>query len=381
VTGTIDWTAGRAATLDATTAVPDPTLIFLFVAGIVVGLVLLGRGLAGYRRATSISGIATSRIASIAMGEVLVSGAAEPIELTLVSPLQSATCLYYRSRVTDTGGDSDDDVFAEERAVGFRVRDGSGAVRIFPSGAGFDVPDRFDEQSGRWDGAAPPGLLPRVGSAFGPGEDREAQIAALLTVRDPGRDPWPHPPAPAWNLDGGGSLGSGSGHRRYREARIEPGDVVTIVGRAVPFGDLADPTAANVLDGSVVAAEDPEVAADLAAAREAGVLAATPEAAWGNAAIEGFGIGHPVRAPQLDPGVTPPPPPDPALARRARDAFDSPPETLVVASDSGSRLFVSLGAPAVASARQRDGVVVGLLGAVVAIVSAMALAMLASRPA
>jgi hypothetical protein len=382
VTGTIDWAAGRAASLDATTSIPDPTLVFLFVAGIVVGLVLLGRGMAGYRRATRMSGISTSRIASIAMGEVLVSGTAEPIELTLVSPLQSATCLYYRARVTESGSDSDSEVFREERAVGFRVRDPSGAVRIFPSGAGFDVPDRFDEESGRWDGSAPPGLLPRVGSAFGPGQDRESQIAALLTVHDPGRDPWPGSPAPAWTVGGGTiSFGSGGGRRHYREARIEPGDVVTIVGRAVPFGDLSDPRAANLLDGSMVTEGDPEVAADLAEARQAGLLAATPEAAWGNAAIEGFGIGRPVRAPQLDAGVTPPPPPDPALARRAREAFDIPPDTLVLASEPGTRLFVSLGPPAAASARQRDGVVVGLLGAVVAIVSAMALALVASRPA
>ena len=121
-----------------------------------------------------------------------MSGTAEPIELTLVSPLQSATCIYYRARVTDTGDNDGGEVFNEERAVGFRVRDDSGDVRVFPAAARFDVPDRFDEESGRWDGD-PPGLQPRTGSAFGPGTDREAQIAALLTVRDPGRDPWSRP--------------------------------------------------------------------------------------------------------------------------------------------------------------------------------------------
>ena len=47
------------------------------------------------------------------------------------------------------------------------------------------------------------------------------------------------------------------------------------------------------------------LAAELAAAGAAGTLL-TPEEAWGNAAIEGFGIGRPVRAPELDPGVATP---------------------------------------------------------------------------
>ena len=44
---------------------------------------------------------------------------------------------------------------------------------------------------------------------------------------------------------------------------------------------------AFLLDGSNVGPDDPEVAGDLAEARAAGLLAATPEEAWGNAAIPG----------------------------------------------------------------------------------------------
>ena len=130
--------------------------------GVGGGLLLLVRGLGEYRTADRLAGIAPSRISSIALGEVLVTGTAEPIELTLVSPLQSTPCVYYRSRVVESG-ESDTDVFREERAVGFRLRDPSGAVRIFPRGGRFDVPDRFDEQAGRWDGSSPPGLLLRTG--------------------------------------------------------------------------------------------------------------------------------------------------------------------------------------------------------------------------
>ncbi len=351
----------------------DPRLLALLVGGVIAGLVLLGRGFSGYRAAGRIGGTAPSRISSIALGEVLVTGTAEPIELTLVSPLQSAPCVYYRARVAQTG-DTEHDVFREERAVGFRVRDESGTVRVFPGHARFDVPERFDERAGQW-GGDPAGLLPRTGSAFGPGQDRDAQIAALLTVRDPrvsGGDgtPW----ANSGGLSAGLSLAGTGGGRRYMEARIEPGDVVTVLGTVVPFSDVADPTAANILDGSAVTADDPEIAADLAAARGAGVLVGTASEAWGNAAIEGFGIGRPVRAPELDPGATAPPPPDPALAQRARDAFEIAPDALVLAAAEDAPLLISFGAPTAIEAREQGRFLIGLLGAVVSIASAMTLA-------
>jgi hypothetical protein len=352
----------------------DVQVLLVLIGGIAAGLFLLARGLADYRAGSRISGISTSRISSIAVGEVLVSGAAEPIELTLVSPLQSAPCLYYRARVTDTG-DREGEVFREERAVGFRVRDATGAVRVFPAGARFDVPDRFDEHSGRWDGD-PPGLQPRVGSAFGPGLDRESQIAALLTIRDPSADPWSRPLPSGGNVLLGGAerLAIAGSNRHYTEARIEAGDVVTVVGQVLPFSELSDPTTANLLDVSMVSATDPEVAADLAAARAAGELAATPADAWGNAAIEGFGIGRPVRSPVLDPEANKPPPPDPGLETRARDAFEIAPEALVLASADDAPLLVTVGAPAAVIARTRGPILVGLFGAIVAIASAMTLA-------
>jgi len=94
------------------------TLSVLAAAGIVVGLILLVRGFGGYRAARQISGTSTSRISALAVGEVLVSGTAEPLELTLVSPLQSAPCLYYRARVRESNDGDGRDAFAEERAAG-----------------------------------------------------------------------------------------------------------------------------------------------------------------------------------------------------------------------------------------------------------------------
>jgi hypothetical protein len=348
---------------------PSSTAFAGFAAlGIVLGMALLVRGLLGYRAVGRITGTSVSRISSLAAGEVLVSGTAEPIELTLISPLQSTPCIYYRSKITEASDGDGRDLFREERAVGFRVRDASGAVRVFPSGAHFDVPDRFDEAPGML-GGGPIGLNPRIGSVFAPGpDDRETQIAALLTVRAAGTGSL---------LDGSGLPLRATGSRNhYREARIEPGEIVTVLGRVLPFGDIDDPADANLADSSGLEANDPEIAADLAEAREAGLLAATPAEAWGNAAIEGFGIGKPVRTPELDAAANRPPPPDPTLAARAAAAFEIAPDALVLASSEEVPMLISLGAPTQVAARNEWQFVLGLVGAAVAIGSAMALAVM-----
>ena len=152
------------------------------------------------------------------------------------------------------------------------------------------------------------------------------------------------------------------------------GDIVTVMGRVLPFADLDDPAAANLVDGTGLNSTDPEIAADLADAREAGVLAATPEEAWGNAAIEGFGIGKPVRTPELDPAANLSPPPDPALAARAAAAFEIAPDALILATSKEVPMLVSLGAPTQVAARADRQFILGLVGGALAIVCAMAAA-------
>jgi hypothetical protein len=348
-------------------------------AGVLAGLALLVRGMRGYGTATRIGDTGTSRIATLAAGEVRVSGVIEAAEVTLVSPLQSAPCVYYRSTIDFSDDDvgRGDDLF-EERAVGFRVIDETGDVRVFPLGARWDAPTVFDDQTGMF-GEQPVGLSMRTGSAVGPAElDREAAIAALLTVRP--ADPGDSDTDGEWSLLGSGRLGSEAERRRrhYREARLAPGDTVTVVGRAMPFSDLADPTEADQAIGSGVAADDPEVAADLAKARAAGLLADDPAEAWGNAAIPGFGIGRPVRAPELDPDA------DALALGTAEDAarierrFAIAPETLVLASARDVPLLIAHGIPGTAAERHEATFVVGLLGALLAIGSAMGLAILVS---
>ena len=359
----------------------EPQLAVLAAAGVAVGLWLLVRGMTGYRTATRIGDTGTSRIASLAAGEVRISGVIEAAEVTLVSPLQSEPCVYYRATV-----DADDDGsfvadLSEERAVGFLVRDGTGDIRVFPREARWDAPDRFEGRTGAF-GEIPPGLALRTAGAIAQPIaqlDREAAIAALLSVR-PDVDEDRHPLLRGAEFGGVGGSGIGLGGsgrgRHFREARLAPGDAVTIVGRAMPFSDLADPAEADIALGSEVAADDYEVNANIAEAREAGLLAGSADEAWGNVAIAGFGIGRPVRAPELDREARPlPVAPADEAARTAR-RFAIAPETLVLASAPDVPLLIAHGVPGVAADRHQDRFVVGLLGAVVAIGSALALALM-----
>jgi hypothetical protein len=357
--------------------IPIPHLAFLAGAGVVGGLVLLARGFGAYRAAGRIEGMSTSTVASLAVGEVRLSGVVEPAELSLVSPLQSVPCVFYRSSIQVSNNRDSRTILDEERAVGFRLRDATGSVRVFPNGAGFDVPAQFSESSGMA-GESPPGLLLRTGPAVGLGEpDREMQIASLLTV---------HAPAELSDVGGAGAgrwrfggfgVGVGASQRRYREARIEPGQVVTIVGQALPFDQLADPDGADVGgsdSGWFGPGGDPEIAADLAEARAAGRLAPNAATAWGNAAIPGFGVGHPVTAPVLDPAAHAMPLATASQAARAKRTFEIAPEELILAAAPGAPLTIALGPPAEAVGRQEGRFLVGLLGAALAIVAAVALA-------
>ena len=335
-------------------------------AGIVGGLWLLATGMRSYRRSLTLADVATSRIASLAVGEVRISGRVEAAELTLVSPLQSRACVYFRASVTEVEGRSRRTILRDERSVGFRVRDDSGAIRVFPRGAAWDVPDALHDHDGLA-GEAPPDLSLRAGPAYQVGkEDASELIAQLLTVhREPSEiDPF---------------LGLASaGSKTYEEARIDIGDVVTIVGTALPFDQLADPDDAAFGDvavgGPLAATDDPAIAADLAAATAGGTLETDPTKAWGNAAIEGFGIGQPVRAPDLDPAATPEPVVDSTTAARFHGTFQISPEEPVLAAAPGAPLLVSLGPPAQAVSRDRDRFALGLLGGALAIGSAIFLA-------
>jgi hypothetical protein len=328
---------------------------------------MLVRGLSEHRASVRVSDTSTSTISSLAAGDVRISGVVEPAELMLVSLLQGVPCVFYRATV---GGEDDDfpvhDDLTEERSIGFRVRDATGSIRVFPRGARIDAPVRFDEQTGAT-GQAPPGLAIRVGGATQVSEpDRVTAIAELFRVRDPRMSDRPT------------MLRRSERGRHYRETRLEPGDTVTIVGRALPFSDLADPIAADLGTELDLLDTDPEVAADLAEARAAGIMALSADAAWGNAAIPGFGIGRPAKAPEIDPAANRLILASAEEAALAERTFAIAPNTLVLAASAEVPLLIAHGTPGAVIQRNQVRYVIGLLGAVLAIGSAMVFAIMIS---
>jgi hypothetical protein len=352
-------------------------LLVVALGGFFSGLVLFVRGLVAYRRDRLISSVATSTLDAIAAGEVRVSGIVEPLEQTLISPLQSRSCVWYRARI-ETTGDGSRTLLDEERAVHFRIRDGEGHIRVVPRGARWEIEATFDEGSGIT-GSEPPGLDRRPGAAFAPaafslaGDDparmteaqRQAAIDALLTVRPPDpQSPLASPDAGRSFLRTGPATSSG---RRYREARLEPGQTVTIIGQALPWSDVV----AEAGSAAMVSAIDREVAIDIAAARASGAHAASTEEAWGNAAIPGFGIGRPTEPPALDPDVRSPRLAHPDAYDASMEPYRIPADSLVLAKAPGGSLAVYLGAPAGATQQHDLAFVLGIVGGVMAIVSAL----------
>ena len=157
--------------------------------------------------------------------------------------------------------------------------------------------------------------------------------------------------------------------------------MVTIVGTVLPFDQLPDPAGADeesAVGGPLGAVDaDPEIAADLAAATRLRVLAGDASTAWGNAAIPGFGIGRPVTAPTLDPDADVPviaPGSASRAAAAAMRTFDIAPDTLVLAAGVDSPLLIAAGSPGTSVRRGDRSFLIGLLGAVLSIASAIALA-------
>jgi len=345
-------------------------------AGLVGGIVLFVRGLQAYRRDRLISSVATSTLDGLAAGEVRVTGVVEPIDQTLISPLQSKPCVWYRSRI-ETTGDNSRVLFDEEKSQEFRLRGENGEIRVVPRGARWEIGTAFDESTSLT-GSDPPGLARRSGSAYANWLDRDvgtmsdlerdAAAQALLTVRRPTRETLDDD-----NLEGGGTwsayLTKNSG-RRYREARLEPGQAITILGQAWPWGEVRE----VVLTWNPSSNVERDIAGDLSYAREMGMLVASPEEAWGNAAIPGFGIGAPTVEPELDPRADlPDVPGDPAVHDDALARYDIPDEELVLSRGLKGGLAIYAGTPAEATQHHDFAFLIGIAGAVMAALCAFAL--------
>ena len=196
--------------------------------------------------------------------------------------------------------------------------------------------------------------------------ERETAAQALLTVQRPaatGSDDWDK---------GGGSFfgAKQSDGRRYREARLEPGQTVTILGQAWPWGEVQEVVLAWNPGDNV----ERDIAGDLAFAREMGMLAASPEEAWGNAAIPGFGIGSPTVMPELDPEAhRPDVPEDRSVHEEALAKYDIPDEELVLTRGLRGGMAIYLGSPQKATQHHDEAFMLGVVGAVMAALCAFAL--------
>ena len=348
--------------------------LFFVLAGLIGGIVLFARGLIAYRHDRLISSVATSSLDGIAAGEVRVTGTIEAIDHTLISPLQSKPCVWYRSRVEETG-EHGRVLLDEEKAQDFRISDDSGEIRVVPRGVRWEIGNVFDESTSIT-GGEPTGLQRRTGSTYAaletdPDEmtevEKQAAVQALLTVQQPAgsalTEGWGGADT-SWSV--GIGIGTSSG-RRYREARLEPGHVVTVLGQALPWADVREVLHTWDPSSNIEAT----IAEDVATAREMGILAASPEEAWGNAAIPGFGIGQPTLQPDLHPQAHRPEPlgeeaHDEALAR-----YDIPDEELVLSRGQRGELAIYAGAPRTATMHHDFAFVLGVLGAIMAVVCAL----------
>ena len=350
--------------------------MYLFVvAGLIGGVVLFMRGLVAYRRDRLISSVATSSLDGIAAGEVRVTGVVQPIEQTLISPLQSKPCVWYRARV-ETTGDNSRVLLDEEKSQEFHLVNDTGEIRVVPRGARWEIGMAFDERTSMT-GSEPTGLQRRSGAAYSSWTERdldqmtdverETAAQSLLTVQRPavplGGDDW--------DQGGGSFFGSTtSDGRRYREARLEPGQTITILGQAWPWGEVRE----VVLSWNPGSNTERDMAGDLAFAREMGTLAASPAEAWGNAAIPGFGIGVPTAEPELHEEATQPEiPEDDSVHEDALAKYDIPDEELVLSRGLRGGMAVYAGTPTQATSHHDFAFVLGLIGAVMAALCAFGL--------
>ena len=92
--------------------------------------------------------------------------------------------------------------------------------------------------------------------------------------------------------------------------------------------------------------------------------------------MAGNRIGRPVRQPELDDAATDQPLATPDVAARFKRTFEIAPDALILAASQDAPLIIALGTPSVAARRHERQFIVGLVGAVVAIGSAMAIALM-----
>ena len=120
--------------------------------GFVFGLYAFFQGFKWFKRKRLIEDIPTSKIRSIAMGLVEVSGEVVVTEKNLRSPFSNNDCVYYKYTVEEyrSSGKSSRWVTIDsgERGTYFYLNDDTGFVLVDPKGAEVDIPLDFEFKSG-----------------------------------------------------------------------------------------------------------------------------------------------------------------------------------------------------------------------------------------
>ncbi len=128
----------------------DGNLFVYSIIGFFGGLYIFYMGFKNLRKKQLIENTPTSKVRSIAMGQVEVIGAALPFENPIKSPFTNTPCVYYRWAVEEYRRSKNSSYWAEIAKGAsknrFYLQDDTGKVLIDPEGAEVDIPHDLQTQ-------------------------------------------------------------------------------------------------------------------------------------------------------------------------------------------------------------------------------------------
>jgi len=135
----------------------DDDPLFWFLAMIGFGTYGFFSGFQKLRKKRAIENIPTSTIRGMAMGEVEITGTAEPYQLELIAPLTDVPCVYYKYQIEEKRGSGKHSHWVtiaagDSCATPFFVRDETGRVLVSPAKAEMLLPKDLSTSS--WTGSS-----------------------------------------------------------------------------------------------------------------------------------------------------------------------------------------------------------------------------------
>jgi hypothetical protein len=126
--------------------------VFEQVAGFFVGVWIFSHGFIWLKQKRMIENTPTSKIRSIAMGNVEIYGEVVPQEKMMKSPVTGKECVYYNFRVEEERGSGDSRRWVTlkkgEDAVKFLLKDSTGTVLVDTKGAKIEIPADYEYRPG-----------------------------------------------------------------------------------------------------------------------------------------------------------------------------------------------------------------------------------------